>query len=69
MKTRHDWRASDALSDTEIRTAALADPDALPLTDAGRGPSSDCLVCAACGAHWDFRRKNSHCAITFLLEP
>ncbi len=37
MKTRHDWRASDALSDTEIRTAALADPDAQPLTEASRG--------------------------------
>ena len=33
MKTKHDWSAADALSDAEIHTAALADPDAQPLTE------------------------------------
>jgi putative transcriptional regulator len=32
MKTRHDWSRADALSDDEIQAAALADPDAEPLT-------------------------------------
>ncbi len=33
MKTKHDWSAVDALSDAEIHAAALADPDAQPLTE------------------------------------
>jgi putative transcriptional regulator len=33
MKTKHDWSAADALTDAEIHAAALADPDAQPLTD------------------------------------
>jgi putative transcriptional regulator len=33
MKTKHDWTGADALSEAEIRAAALADPDAQPLTD------------------------------------
>jgi putative transcriptional regulator len=32
MKTRHDWSRADAMTDAEIHTAALADPDARPLT-------------------------------------
>jgi len=32
MKTKHDWSASDALTDEQIHAAALADPDAQPLT-------------------------------------
>jgi len=31
-KTKHDWTAADALTDAEIHAAALADPDAQPLT-------------------------------------
>ena len=31
-RTKHDWREADALTDAEIRAAALADPDAQPLT-------------------------------------
>jgi putative transcriptional regulator len=30
---RHDWRRFDALSDAEVHAAALADPDAQPLSD------------------------------------
>jgi putative transcriptional regulator len=33
MKTKHDWSAADALTDAEIHAAALADPDAQPLTE------------------------------------
>ena len=33
MKTKHDWSASDALTDEQIHAAALADPDAQPLTE------------------------------------
>jgi putative transcriptional regulator len=33
MKTKHDWSAADALTDAEIHAAALADPDAPPLTE------------------------------------
>ena len=32
MKTKHDWSEADALTDEEIHDAALADPDAQPLT-------------------------------------
>ncbi len=32
MKTRHDWSRADAKTDAEIHAAALADPDAQPLT-------------------------------------
>lgn len=32
MKTKHDWTAADAMSEEEVRAAALADPDAQPLT-------------------------------------
>ena len=32
MTTKHDWRRADAMSDDEIHRAALADPDAQPLT-------------------------------------
>lgn len=31
-KTKHDWRAADALTDEEIHAAAMSDPDAQPLT-------------------------------------
>jgi putative transcriptional regulator len=30
--TKHDWGEADALTDAEIHAAALADPDAQPLT-------------------------------------
>ncbi|MGO9171682.1 MAG: helix-turn-helix domain-containing protein [Rhodomicrobium sp.] len=33
MKTKHDWSAIDALTDEEIHTAAMADPDARPMTE------------------------------------
>jgi putative transcriptional regulator len=32
MKTKHDWSRADARSDEQIHTAALADPNAQPLT-------------------------------------
>jgi putative transcriptional regulator len=32
MKTKHDWSRADARTEEQIRTAALADPDAQPLT-------------------------------------
>jgi putative transcriptional regulator len=32
--TKYDWRAADALTDAQIRAAALADPDAQPLSGA-----------------------------------
>jgi len=31
-KTKYDWSRADAMTDEEIHTAALADPDAQPLT-------------------------------------
>ena len=31
-KTKHDWSEADALTDTQIHAAAVADPDAQPLT-------------------------------------
>jgi putative transcriptional regulator len=31
-RTKHDWSEADALTDSEIHAAALADPDAQPLT-------------------------------------
>ena len=33
MKTKHDWTVVDALTDEQIHAAALADPDAQPLTE------------------------------------
>jgi putative transcriptional regulator len=30
---KHDWRRFDALTDEEVHAAALADPDAQPLTE------------------------------------
>jgi putative transcriptional regulator len=33
MKTKHDWSAADALTEEQIHAAALADPDAQPLTE------------------------------------
>ena len=32
MTTKHDWSRADALTDEQIHAAALADPDAQPLT-------------------------------------
>ncbi|HUB50476.1 MAG TPA: helix-turn-helix domain-containing protein [Acetobacteraceae bacterium] len=32
-RTKHDWSRADALTDEQIHAAALADPDAQPLTD------------------------------------
>ena len=32
MKTKHDWSRADAMTEAQIHAAALADPDALPLT-------------------------------------
>jgi putative transcriptional regulator len=32
MKTKHDWTRADALTDVQVHEAALADPDAQPLT-------------------------------------
>ena len=32
MKTKHDWRRADARTDAQVHRAALADPDAQPLT-------------------------------------
>ena len=34
MKTKHDWSRADAMTDQQRHDAALADPDAQPLTDA-----------------------------------
>jgi len=31
MKTKHDWRRADAMTDAQIHDAAVADPDAQPL--------------------------------------
>ncbi len=31
-KTAHDWRRADAMTDAQIHAAALADPDAQPLS-------------------------------------
>jgi putative transcriptional regulator len=31
-KTKHDWSRADAMTDEDIHTAALADPNAQPLT-------------------------------------
>jgi putative transcriptional regulator len=31
-KTKHDWRRADAMTEDQIHAAALADPDAQPLT-------------------------------------
>ena len=31
-KTKHDWSRADAMTEEEIHAAALADPDAQPLT-------------------------------------
>jgi putative transcriptional regulator len=33
MKTKHDWTRADAMTDEQIHAAALADPDAQPLTE------------------------------------
>jgi putative transcriptional regulator len=32
MKTRHDWTRADAMTQEQVHAAALADPDAQPLT-------------------------------------
>ena len=32
---KHDWTRSDAMTDVQVHAAALADPDAQPLTEAG----------------------------------
>jgi putative transcriptional regulator len=32
MKTRHDWRQADPMTDAQIHQAALTDPGAQPLT-------------------------------------
>lgn len=34
MKPKHDWSRLDAITEEPRRTAALADPDAEPLSDA-----------------------------------
>jgi putative transcriptional regulator len=34
MKTKHDWSGLDAMTKEQRRAAALADPDAQPLSDA-----------------------------------
>jgi putative transcriptional regulator len=31
-KIKHDWKEADALTDVEVHAAALADPDAQPLS-------------------------------------
>ena len=33
MKTKHDWSRADAMTDEQVHDAALADPDAQPLTE------------------------------------
>ncbi len=33
MKTKYDWSAVDALTEDQVHAAALADPDAQPLTE------------------------------------
>jgi putative transcriptional regulator len=33
MPTKHDWSRADTMTDEQIHAAALADPDAQPLTD------------------------------------
>jgi putative transcriptional regulator len=33
MKTKHDWGRLDAMTEVQRHAAALADPDAQPLTD------------------------------------
>jgi putative transcriptional regulator len=33
MKTKHDWKKADAMTDSDILAAALSDADSLPMTD------------------------------------
>jgi putative transcriptional regulator len=33
MKAKHNWSRADAMTDEHVHAAALADPDAQPLTD------------------------------------
>jgi putative transcriptional regulator len=33
MKTKHDWSRADTMSEAQVHAAALADPDAQPLTE------------------------------------
>ena len=33
MKTKHNWSAANAMTDEQVHAAALADPDAQPLTE------------------------------------
>jgi hypothetical protein len=35
MRTRNEWSGSDALPHEQIQAAAVADPDAQPLTEEG----------------------------------
>lgn len=37
MRTKHDWSRLDAMTEEQRHAAALADPDAQPLTDADMG--------------------------------
>jgi putative transcriptional regulator len=32
-KTQHDWRRADAMTEAQVHAAAIADPDAHPMTD------------------------------------
>ena len=34
MKTKHDWSRADAMTEEQVHAAAVADPDAQPLTPA-----------------------------------
>jgi putative transcriptional regulator len=33
MKTKHDWKKADAMTDSEIVAAAMSDADSVPLSD------------------------------------
>ena len=33
MKAKHDWSRADAMTDGQVHAAAMADPDARPMTD------------------------------------
>ena len=33
MKTKHDWSRADAMTEADVHKAAMADPDARPMSD------------------------------------
>ena len=60
-----DWSVADAMTDEERRAAAMADPDAVPMTDEEWAEAPRVAQVKTTGVRSSFRKRNSQLRFIF----